>query len=229
MSMKKFNYKHICGLLFLFVVLGITIPTTATASTTPIANGDSSLVKKRSLKERLTPNTFVAQYAGNIGCVSVGLGWESLSKRSLTEALIGYVPHYQSTQSLTTFTLRQYYTPWEIGIPFPFEAKGNLKLRPLTAGILVNVVLFDGDFWTREPTSHYGGSYYRFTTRVRLAFSVGQRLTYEFPEHWKGWGKSAELYYDFSMNELSIVSALPNRRLGLGDILSLGVGARWKF
>ena len=107
MSMKKFNYKHICGLLFLFVVLGITIPTKATASTTPIANGDSSLVKKRSLKERLTPNTVVAQYAGNIGCVSVGLGWESLSKRSLTEAHIGYVPHYQSTQSLTTFTLRQ--------------------------------------------------------------------------------------------------------------------------
>ena len=99
----------------------------------------------------------------------------------------------------------------------------------MTVGAYINTVLFDGDFWTQEPTSHYGGDYYRFTTRVRFALSLGQRLTYEFPEEWNHLGEAAELFYDFSANELSIISAVPNKRITLADILSLGVGARWKF
>lgn len=228
MYMKRNCFKHTLKGILLLVLVMFTLPAEAKIFERSEQRVDT-LVKKRSLKERLTPNMITFQYAGNIAWCSVGVGWESLSKRSLTEALIGYVPSHHATQSLTTVTLRQYYTPWEVEIPLPFITKGNLNFRPLTAGILVNAVLFDGDFWMREPTSHYGGEYYRFTTRVRLAFSLGQRLTYEFPEHWKGWGESAELYYDFSANELSIISAVPNQRISISDILSLGFGARWKF
>lgn len=187
------------------------------------------VAQKKSLGERLTPNVAVVQYAGNIGMFSAGAGWEYGKDRWLTEVLLGYVPHYHHTQSLNTMTLRQYYSPWNIALPLPMLKKGQLKLTPLTIGMRANIVLFDGDFWTEEPHSHYGGSYYRFSTRVRFAFSAGHRLTYEFPEEWKRWGEGVEMYYEFSANELGIISAIPNRHIHSKDIFALGVGARWKF
>ena len=220
MIMKRFCFKSALGSLLL---LALSVCSANLYATTPEGS------KKLSFKERMNPDVVTLQYAGGIGGVSVGMGWERCKKRSLTELLVGYVPHYHNTQSLTTLTLRQYYTPWEVEIPLPSAYKGALKLRPLTVGAYINTVLFDGDFWTQEPTSHYGGDYYRFTTRVRFALSLGQRLTYEFPEEWKHLGEAAELFYDFSANELSIISAVPNKRITLADILSLGIGARWKF
>lgn len=219
MSMKKFCFRE-----WRWHVLKMVLPLWAFAwSLTASAD------EQRTLAQRLTPTNVTVQYAGNIGCVAVGAGWEYGKNKWLTEALIGYVTRYGNTQSLNTFTLRQYYTPWEVNLPVPERSKGALKFRPLSVGMFANVVLFDGDFWTKEPTHHYGGDYYRFTTRVRFAFSVGERITYEFPEEWKRWGEGVEFYYDFSTNELSVISAVPNSRLSLKDILALGVGARWKF
>ena len=182
-----------------------------------------------SIWKRLTPNIATVQYAGNIGKVSAGVGWEYGKDKWLTEALIGYVPRHFHTKSLNTFTLRQYYTPWSIELPFVKSELGAVKVCPITAGMFMNVVLFDGDFWTREPKSNYGGDYYRFSTRVRFAFSLGQRLIYEFPEQWKRYGDGVEVFYDFSANELGIISDIPNDCIHLRDILSLGFGARWRF
>ena len=185
--------------------------------------------QEKSIWERLTPNVATVQYAGNIGMVSAGAGWEYGKDKWLTEALIGYVPHHHHTQSLNTLTLRQFYTPWSFDVPFINVKKGALRVQPLALGARANIVLFDGDFWSQEPKHRYGGSYYRFSTRVRFAFTAGQRLTYEFPESWKRWGEGVEVYYDLSANELGIISVIPNECLHVKDILALGVGARWKF
>lgn len=219
MIMKKFSFKEVRGSILLLVVLMLTCVSSMSANTE----------KKRTFLQRITPTHVTAQYAGNIGCVSGGVGWEYGKKKWMTEALIGYITRYGNTQSLNTFTLRQYYTPWDVNIPLPRGCKGALKFRLVAAGLFANVVLFDGDFWTEEPKHHYGGSYYRFTTRVRFSFSLGERITYEFPEEWKRWGEGVELFYDFSTNELSVISAVPNKHLKLTDILALGFGARWKF
>lgn len=214
--MKKFSFKAIPP--FIFVLIGFML-----------IHPGRTMAQKKSLSERLTPNVAVVQYAGNIGMFSAGVGWEYGKDKWLTEVLLGYVPHYHRTQSLNTLTLRQYYSPWNIIIPIPLLKKGQLKLTPLTVGVRANIVLFDGDFWTDEPRSHYGGSYYRFSTRVRFSFTTGHLLTYEFPEEWKLWGEGVEMYYEFSSNELGIISAIPNRHIHFKDILTLGVGARWKF
>ena len=184
--------------------------------------------EKTSLWKRLTPNVATVQYAGNIAMASAGVGWEYGKDKWLTEALLGYVPRYHHTQSLNTFTLRQYYTPWNIELPLSL-GKGKLKFSPVSAGMLANIVLFDGDFWTKEPTHLYGGNYYRFSTRVRFGFSLGERLSYDFSESWQRWGEGVEFYYEFSVHELGVISAVPNDCVQLYDILSLGIGARWKF
>ena len=214
--MKKYLFKSTVSIICFSIVILLIFPFHMKA-------------QKKSLSERFTPNVAVVQYAGNIGMFSVGVGWEYGKEKWLTEVLLGYVPHYHHTQSLNTLTLRQYYSPWNINIPIPLLKKGQLKLTPLTVGVRANIVLFDGDFWTDEPRSHYGGSYYRFSTRVRFSFTTGHRLTYEFPEDWKRWGEGVEMYYEFSSNELGIISAIPNRHIHFKDILTLGVGARWKF
>lgn len=221
--MARMNIKKYCSkvgggntsvqLLFVAILLLATLPVRG---------------EKTSFWKRITPNVATVQYAGNIAMASAGVGWEYGKDKWLTEALIGYVPRYHYTQSLNTFTLRQHYTPWRITLPVSL-GKGTLRFSPLSAGILANIVLFDGDFWTKEPTHHYGGNYYRFSTRVRFAFSLGERLSYDFPESWQRWGEGVELYYEFSAHELGIISAVPNDCIHLRDILSLGIGARWKF
>ena len=221
--MARMNIKKYCSkvggentsvqLLFVAILLLATLPVRG---------------EKASFWKRITPNVATVQYAGNIAMASAGVGWEYGKDKWLTEALIGYVPRYRYTQSLNTFTLRQHYTPWRITLPVSL-GKGTLRFSPLSVGILANIVLFDGDFWTKEPTHHYGGNYYRFSTRVRFAFSLGERLSYDFPESWQRWGEGVELYYEFSAHELGIISAVPNDCIHLRDILSLGIGARWKF
>jgi hypothetical protein len=213
MIIKKYNSNALL-LLPLLVMMLVAVPMRG---------------EKKSIWKRLTPNVATMQYAGNIGKVSAGVGWEYGKDKWLTEALLGYVPRHFHTQSLNTFTLRQYYTPWSITLPFIKSDRGAVKICPIAAGMFVNVVLFDGDFWTQEPKSNYGGSYYRFSTRVRFSFSLGQRLIYEFPKQWKRCGEGVELFYDFSANELGIISAIPNDCIDMRDILSLGFGARWKF
>lgn len=185
--------------------------------------------QERTFWKRLIPTTATVQYAGNIGMISAGVGWEYGKGKWLTEALLGYVPHYKRTQSLNTITLRQYYTPWKLSLPLIKDKPEVLHFSPLAVGVRVNAVLFDGDFWSEEPHSHYGGSYYRFSTRIRFALSAGQRLTYTFPKASKHRGKSVEMYYEFSANELGIISAIPNRHIHSKDIFALGVGARLKF
>ena len=221
--MARMNIKKYCSkvgggnnsvqLLFVAILLLATLPVRG---------------EKASFWKRITPTVATVQYAGNIAMASAGVGWEYGKDKWLTEALIGYVPRYHYTQSLNTFTLRQHYTPWRITLPV-YLWKGTLRFSPLSDGILANIVLFDGDFWTKEPTHHYGGNYYRFSTRVRFAFSLGERLSYDFPESWQRWGEGVELYYEFSAHELGIISAVPNDCIHLRDILSLGIGARWKF
>lgn len=213
MNGKKFRFNALLWVLFLMMTLAVQ----------PMRG------EKTSIWKRLTPNIATMQYAGNIGKVSAGVGWEYGKDKWFTEALIGYVPRHFHTKSLNTFTLRQYYTPWSIALPFVKSELGAVKVCPITAGMFMNVVLFDGDFWTREPKSNYGGDYYRFSTRVRFAFSLGQRLIYEFPEPWKRYGDGVEVFYDLSANELGIISAIPNDCIHLRDILSLGFGARWRF
>jgi hypothetical protein len=209
--MKRFAFNILCAAL-----LCVALP----------VRGEK---QEKASRSPFIPDMVTVQYAGNIGMFAAGAGWEYAKERWMTELLLGYVPHYHNMQSLNMLTLRQTYTPWSWSLPLPEGQWGKLKFRPLSVGVYANAVLFDGDFWTQEPKARYDGDYYRFSTRVRFAFTIGERLIYEFPESWKGMGNSIEMYYELSTNELSIISAIPNKCIHLSDILALGIGARWRF
>ena len=177
----------------------------------------------------LIPNFVVMQHAGNIAKHALGFGWEYGHDRWSTEILFGYVPKFNTCHKKFTITAKQTYTPWMLHIASPLGKGDRLSISPLTCGLYVNTVVGSKQFWSVEPKHIYGGGYYRFSTRIRFGVTFGQELNYDFPTAQRKLGEGIDLYYEFSVCDLSLISAIPNYRLNLAEILSLGLGARWKF
>lgn len=171
----------------------------------------------------LIPSHTVVQYAGSIGFLSAGIGWD-YGKRDQweTTVLLGYLPKYHSDKNKVTFTLKQNYTPWSITLK-----PERLTVEPLTCGLFFNTI-FSDEFWVDEP-DRYPEGYYGFSTRIRTHLFVGQRLTHHFKGKDKK-GRSLTAYYELNTCDLYLVSLVTNPHyLKIGDILSLAVGIKMQI
>ena len=64
---------------------------------------------------RLIPKYQNVQYAGSMGLLSLGVGWDYGRKKQWeTEIMFGLVPRFSSNKAKVTFTLKQNYAPWEV-------------------------------------------------------------------------------------------------------------------
>lgn len=88
--------------------------------------------------ERIIPTHSKIQYAGNMGLLSFGTGWD-YGKRNQweTDLLLGFIPKYSSKKAKVTMTLKQNYMPWSINIGKGFSTE------PLTCGLYINTVFGD--------------------------------------------------------------------------------------
>lgn len=169
---------------------------------------------------RLIPTQAVAQYAGSIGIVSVGLGWHY--GRGLhweTELLAGLVPRYHSGAAHFSFTVKERYVPWHCRL------SSRWSLEPLTAGFFFNTISGE-DFWRREP-SRYPKRYYGFSTKVRTHIYLGQRVKYHIPRRRRVFHQSVAAYYELSTCDLYLVSKCTNREYPWRKTLSLALGLVW--
>lgn len=172
--------------------------------------------------ENLIPTHAKVQYAGGMGLVSVGVGWDYGKHRQWeTDLLFGYLPKYTTQHCKTTMTLKQNFIPWSTGLA------RNLSLEPLTTGLYFNTV-FSDKFWTNEP-DRYPSGYYGFSTRIRTHIFVGQRLRYDFPDSERKWMKNVTAFYELSSCDLYIVSAVLNRYMKPTDYLRLSFGLKFQF
>lgn len=116
---------------------------------------DKRVHRYRRAWEALIPTHTKLQYAGGMGLLSWGIGWD-YGKRGQweTDLLLGFIPRYSSKHFKMTMTLKQNYIPWSIWLGKDFS------LEPLTTGIYFNTV-FSDDFWTSEP-ERYPRGYYGF-------------------------------------------------------------------
>lgn len=166
---------------------------------------------------RLVPQYQVVQFAGSIGAVSLGVGWDYGRREQWeTEFLLGLIPNAGPEEWKLTATLRENYVPWRL------KVKELWQVSPLSVGVGINTVLND-DFWFEEPAK-YPRPYYKFSTRMRFMLSVGQRVAFHFDRD--QWFRRVELYYELSTCDLYVISAFTNRYLKAGDILSLSVGLK---
>ena len=95
--------------------------------------------------KRIVPTHVKAQYAGGMGVMSVGGGWDYGQKcRWETDLLMGYLPQRYSDAFHVTFTLKQNYIPWSI------RCHERFSIDPLTASMYINLIAGD-EYWVREP------------------------------------------------------------------------------
>lgn len=168
--------------------------------------------------ERLIPTHVKVQYAGGMGLMSAGAGWDYGRRcRWETEIMAGFLPKAYSDRTHATLTVRQNYIPWSVSL------SDRIALEPLSCGIYVNMISGE-DYWVREPNRYPGDIYYGFTSRLRSYVYVGQRLTY------LRQGESAlraiTLYYELAANDLDIIAKCGNRSLSLQDILYFSFGVK---
>ncbi|MCD8183704.1 MAG: hypothetical protein LUE99_12235 [Bacteroides sp.] len=170
--------------------------------------------------EALIPTYTKIQYAGNMGLISLGAGWD-YGKRNQweTDVYLGLLPKYRSECSKVTMTLKQNYIPWSLQIK-----EGPFSAEPLTCGMYLNTV-FAHDFWVSEP-SRYPKGYYGFSSKIRIHAFLGQRLTYDIAPKYRISAKAITFFYEISTCDLYIASAFTNKYLKPKDYLSLSFGLK---
>ncbi|WP_156032884.1 hypothetical protein [Prevotella sp. 10(H)] len=180
---------------------------------------DRRIEKYKSQWERLIPSYTKIQYAGGMGLISLGTGWDyGKNNQWETDVFLGFLPKYSTKRSKITFTLKQNFIPWKKNLNKKFS------IDPLATGLYINTIL-DGDFWISEPEKYPSG-YYSFSTKMRFNIYVGQRITYNIPDDRRFFAKSLTLFYEISSSDLYIVSAFTNSYLKPTDYLKLSFGLK---
>lgn len=166
----------------------------------------------------LIPKYQNLQFAGSIGLLSAGMGWDYGRQRQWeTEFMFGFVPGFSSNKTKVTLTLKQNYVPWEVSLG------KNWMLEPLETGLFVNTVLAS-DFWVKEPEK-YPNNYYKFSTRVRFHAFLGQRIALNMKENFPF--RRITVYYELSTCDLYLISKFTNQYVKMVDILSLSFGLKF--
>ena len=167
----------------------------------------------------LIPTYIKLQYAGNMGLLSLGTGWDYGKKKQWeTDIYFGVLPKFKSHETKMTFTVKQNYIPWSLPLNKRFG------VEPLTCGMYLNTV-FDEDFWVKEP-DRYPSGYYNFSSKIRIHVFLGQRITYDINPKQRFVAKSISFFYELSTCDLYIVSAFTNSYLKARDYLSLSFGLK---
>lgn len=190
---------------------------------TMLTRYERKVIKRYLRWSRLIPSQTIMQTAGNMGLVSLGLGWDYGRREQWeTHLLLGYIPKHDSSNGKLTMTLKQTFRPWQL------KAYKDLYFEPLTTGLYLNTV-FGTDFWGSQP-SRYPDSYYDFlSTKVRINVFVGQQLTWNI-QHWlQRKRKSVTLFYEVSTCDLYLRTYATEKDIKLSDILGLSVGVKMKF
>lgn len=216
MSMNWWNFKRMA--ILIFVCLS-SLNGYGEVSVDETYKYKKRVESYRDFWESLMPTYSKIQYAGGMGLVNLGLGWQYGKKDQWeTDVFLGFIPRYSSDESKITFTLKQNFIPWQTPL------NKTLTLEPLTCALYFNTV-FSDEFWTQQP-DRYPSGYYRFSTRVRTHLSIGQRLRFNIPDSKRFFSRSITAFYEISTCDFYLANAFTNR-LGLDDYLRLSFGLKF--
>lgn len=165
---------------------------------------------------KLIPKYGKVQFAGSVGVLSFGGGWNYGKDKWETDFLFGFVSSKEH-EPMATFTLKQNFIPWR----YPINDK--ITFEPLTCGIYFNTLL-NGDFWTKQPAK-YPSDYYFFPTKIRTLAFIGERITFKVDNKFIH-NKYLTLFYELSTCDLYFLCALDNRTLKPKDYISLSFGIK---
>lgn len=183
---------------------------------------DNRVHRGRTSWERLIPTHAKIQYAGGIGFLSAGFGWDYGPRCQWeTDLLVGVVPAYNAQDPKMTLTLKQNWMPWGI------RCGERFMVEPLSCGIYLSTILSD-KFWVREP-DRYPKHYYPIATRLRAHVFLGQRITWNTALRRERLVQRITAYYELSTCDIYLISKINNRWLRFSDIMGLSFGVKFQF
>ncbi len=166
---------------------------------------------------KIIPRYSKIQFAGSMGLLSIGTGWNYYRNHWETDLLFGIIPRNVDNNAKITLTLKQNYYPWDIHL------SDKLSFAPLTCGVYINI-LFDREFWRSQPNK-YPEKYYWFSTRFRSHIFLGERFTLDLNKE-KSYHKSISFFYELSTCDLYLINKFGNKVLKPKDFLSLSFGIK---
>jgi len=203
-------FKHI---KYRSLFLGIML---FTLTLNTYGNNDSlSANKKSGWIKNIYPNHYKLQFAGGIGFMSVGLGYNFFKERIDISYFYGYVPEWFSNEDLHSVSLQL------SGKPIKLRLNDKLDYYPLNIGIFLHHT-FGSEYYITLP-DHYPEDYYWwYPGRTGGLFLEGQ-LNYSFQDTNKRFSKVG-IYYRIVTRGVYLTSKISNHSIPIEDIFSLGFG-----
>lgn len=169
-------------------------------------------------KSWYVPDYVKAQFAGNIGLFSVGVGYQLFNNVLYSELLYGFVPEFASrADNIHLITIKN---------TFPIFRKKigkNLTISPI-AGFTTTLDIGTNSFTTLP--SKYPDGYY-VPTAFHFTVFGGALLHKDFknPKVFKG----ADFYFEASTVETYLWYAITSKEVKFNDIFSAAFGVNFYF
>lgn len=173
-----------------------------------------------SAQERgLRPDFVTTQYAGSIGFVSVGAGYNIFKDKARASLQYGYVPHSKGGV-LNILSAKMLFRTGTISL------SRRTTFEPFAGGVMASYH-FGKEFRSRWPGQRYPDGYYWWRTSLKVHLNAQTSLTYKLNSERL---ESVSVFVDLNVNELYLVSYVPNMRsLSIADIVKIGYGMRLNF
>lgn len=172
----------------------------------------------------LIPDEATVQFAGSIGFISLGAGYELFhNKRGSLDLIYGYVPASKGG-ILHIITTKFAYRPFEIRV------KDIAKFYPINPGLFISYTI-NKDLPIKFSGSQYENGYYWWSPALRPHLSFSSELEVSTAKHSnKSKIKSISLYIEANTNDYYAINYIHNpKSLSIGDIFQVGLGLRIKF
>ncbi len=160
------------------------------------------------------------QYAGNIGWISFGGGYEFLHRTLQADCMYGFVPKAIGGKEIHSITLKLTVTPGKLYI-----GKG-IEIVPVQFGAFANLAI--GDNYVLIWPGYYPRNYY-YSTSFNSGEFIGFRIGKDLDK--SSLLKKMDVYAEVSTLTVYIQDYLVSDYMDFSDILSLSIGVtlypRW--
>lgn len=170
-------------------------------------------------ENKYVPDFVTMQYAGSIGFLSLGAGYEVFGDKAMVSLQYGYVPETKGGQ-LNIISGRLLFKTGTVRV------SPRTSFAPLSAGMIISYH-FGSEFRSRWPGHRYPDGYYWWRTSMRFHLNTQTSFTYRLKSDRV---QSVTGFVDLNVNELYLVSYVKNARsLSITDIVKVGYGVRLNF
>lgn len=172
----------------------------------------------------LIPDEAIMQFAGSIGYISGGIGYELFKNdRGSLDFLYGFVPGSKGGV-LNIATIKFSYKPWMIKI------NDWAMIYPANPGIFLTYT-FQEELSYRFSTDQYPKGYYFWSEALRPHLSISSEVKLNAQKLLKGSAvKAITLYSELNTNDYYLINYFQSMSaLNPSDIFALGLGLRLKF